>query len=221
MEETGATYRVPRQKRSKESLERLLDAAEEQIREGGIDSLTIASVLGRAGLSVGAFYTRFPDKTALLHLLQDRFHKRLEPLIHAELLEEPDPPEGLAKAVERTIRILMRRVTEELELSRAFMMNSVFDPVLRERGERVNRERREALIQVLLKHRSEIGHADPVLAISMAYGIYAAVLRGRMVFGQEHELYYGIDTETILTELQRALYLYLRGETPPVCEGPA
>jgi AcrR family transcriptional regulator len=189
-----------------------LDAAEEQIREGGVDSLTIASVLNRAGLSVGAFYTRFPDKTALLHLLQDRFHNRLEPLIHAELLQEADSPETLDEAVERTIGVLMKRITEELELSRAFMMNSVFDPVLRARGERVNRERREVLTRVLLKHRNEIGHPDPVLAISMAYGMYAAVLRGRIVFGQEHELYYGIDSETIFAELHRALYLYLRGE---------
>ena len=218
MEESGSTYRVPRQKRSRESLERLLDAAEEQIREGGIDSLTVASVLNRAGLSVGAFYTRFPDKTALLHLLQERFHNRLEPLIHAELLEEPASPETLAEAVERTVGVLVRRVTGELELSRAFMMNSVFDPVLRERGELVNRERREVLIRVLLKHRDEIGHPDPFLAISMAYGMYAAVLRGRMVFGQDHELYYGIDSRTIFSELQKALYLYLRGEAPPVFE---
>ena len=220
MEQAEHTYRVPRQKRSRESLERLLDAAEEQIRTEGIDSLTVASVLNRAGLSVGAFYTRFPDKTALLHLLQDRFHTRLEPLIHAELLEEPGSPETLAEAVERTIGVLIRRVTEELELSRAFMMNSVFDPVLRERGELVNRERRQVLISVLLKHRDEIGHSDPVLAISMAYGIYAAVLRGRMVFGQEHELYYGIESETIFSELQRALFLYLRGDAPLVCPSP-
>jgi AcrR family transcriptional regulator len=217
MAETESKYRVPRQKRSRESLERLLDAAEEQIRAEGSDSLTVASVLHRAGLSVGAFYTRFPDKTALLHLLQDRFHERLEPLIHAELLEEPSSPETLAEAVNRTIGILVRRVSEERELSRAFMMNSVFDQVLRERGERVNRERREVLIRVLMKHRDEIGHPDPVLAISMAYGMYAAVLRGRMVFGQEHELYYGIESETIFSELRRALYLYLRGDPPAVC----
>ncbi len=221
MEELESTYRVPRQKRSRESLERLLDAAEEQIRAEGSDSFTVASVLGRAGLSVGAFYTRFPDKTALLHLLQERFHNRLEPLIHAEMLEEPSSPETLAEAVQRTIGVLITRVSEERELSRAFMMNSVFDPVLRERGERVNRERREVMIRVLMKHRDEIGHPDPVLAISMAYGMYAAVLRGRMVFGQEHELYYGIESGTIFSELRRALYLYLRGDTSQVCPDEA
>ena len=55
MNEPATSYRVPQQKRSKESLERLLDAAEEQIRAEGIGSLTIANVVGRAGLSVGAF----------------------------------------------------------------------------------------------------------------------------------------------------------------------
>lgn len=218
MEQLEPTYRVPRQKRSRESLERLLDAAEQQIRAKGLESLTVASVLNRAGLSVGAFYTRFPDKTALLHVLQDRFHNRLEPLIHAELLEQPSSPETLADAVERTIGVLLRRVTGELELSRAFMMNSVFDPVLRTRGERVNRERRQALTAVLFRHRDEIGHADPVLAISMAYGIYAAVIRGRMVFGQEHELCYGISSETIFRELEQALILYLRGDDPPLSQ---
>ncbi|MFH0916182.1 MAG: TetR/AcrR family transcriptional regulator [bacterium] len=218
MEQAAPTYRVPRQKRSRESLERLLDAAEQQIRAEGLESLTVASVLNRAGLSVGAFYTRFPDKTALLRVLQDRFHNRLEPLIHAELSEQPDSPETLADAVERAIGVLIRRVTGELELSRAFMMNSVFDPVLRARGERVNRERRKALTAVLLRHRDEIGHADPVLAISMAYGIYAAVIRGRMVFGQEHELYYGISSETIFRELEQALTLYLRGSGPALAQ---
>jgi len=193
----------------------MLAAAEEQIRHGGHESLTINSLLGRAGLSVGAFYTRFPDKTALLHALQDRFHQRLEPVIHAEMLAKPDRPENLDEAVRRTIRVMIHHVMGELELSRAFMMNSVFDPDLRAYGEQVNRRRREVFTSVIMAHREEIGHEDPVLAISMAYGMYAAVLRGRLVFGQEHELYYGIDSAVIFDELVDALILYLRGREDP------
>jgi hypothetical protein len=48
--------------------------------------------------------------------------------------------------------------------------------------------------------------------------MYAAVLRGRILFGLEHELYYGIETETIFAELHKALYLYLRGEPQAACE---
>ena len=204
-------YKMPRQKRSRESLERLLDAAEDQIRVEGLESLTINSVVSRVGLSVGAFYARFPDKTALLHAAQDRFHNRLEPVIRAEMLEEAGACATLAQAVEAAVEVLIRHVAGERELSRAFMMMSVFDEVLRARGEAVNRFRRETLVEVLMPHRAEIGHPDPKLAIDVAYGVYAAVVRGRLIFGVEHELYYGIDTATLYSELRQALTLYLRG----------
>jgi AcrR family transcriptional regulator len=204
-------YKMPRQKRSRESLERLLDAAEDQIRVEGLESLTINSVVSRVGLSVGAFYARFPDKTALLHAVQDRFHNNLEPMIRAEMLEEAGDCATLAEAVYAAVEVLIRHITGERELSRAFMMMSVFDEVLRARGQAVNRLRRETLVEVLMPHRAEIGHPDPKLAIDVAYSMYAAVVRGRLIFGVEHELHYGIDTATLYDELKRALTLYLRG----------
>jgi AcrR family transcriptional regulator len=212
MEPLEPTYRVPRQKRSQESLERILEATEELIREEGLEALTIGGMVARAGLSVGAFYARFPDKTALLHAAQECFHNRLEPIIRQEMVAETRDCATLAEAVEVAFEVLIRNVTGERELSRAFMAMSVFDPVMRARGELVNRQRREALTQVLLAYHDEIGHPDPVLAIDLAYGIYAAVVRGRLIFGLEHELYYGITNQTIYGELKRALALYLQGE---------
>jgi AcrR family transcriptional regulator len=215
MEVPPTPYKAPRQKRSRQSLERILEAAEDQIRTGGIEALTISGVVNSVGLSVGAFYARFPDKTALLHALQERFHARMEPIIRRQMAEETASASSLAEAVETAVEVLIRNVVAERELSRAFMTMSVFDPVLRAKGELVNRERREALAEVLLAHRDEIGHPDPILAIDVAYGIYAAVVRGRLIFGEEHELYYGISNVTLYGELKRALTLYLKGETPP------
>ena len=88
MEDRLTPYKSPRQKRSRESLERLLDSAEQQIRENGFESLTVSGVVSSIGLSVGAFYARFPDKTALIHSLQYRFHDRLERKIRQEMLRE-------------------------------------------------------------------------------------------------------------------------------------
>ena len=84
----------------------------------------------RADLSVGAFYARFPDKKALLHALQDRFHDRLEPLLHAEMLERGAGAKDLAQSVDCLVDALVGHVTGHRELSRAFMMNSVFDPFI-------------------------------------------------------------------------------------------
>jgi len=214
MEEQLTPYKAPRQKRSRESLERLLDATEEQIRLYGVEALTISGVVNSIGLSVGAFYARFPDKTALLHAVQDRFHSRLEPRIREQMIAEAGPCTTLAEALDAAVGVLIRNVVgeRERELSRGFMGLSVADPVLRARGELVNRQRRETFSDILLAHSDEIGHPDPGLAISVAYGMYAAVLRGRLVFGPEHELYYDIDTATLYRELKKALTLYLRGE---------
>jgi AcrR family transcriptional regulator len=205
-------YKSPRQKRSRESLERLLEAAEDHIRQNGFESLTVNGVVSSIGLSVGAFYARFPDKTALLHTLQDRFHGRLEPLIHEQMIAEAGPAVTLADAVYSAVDVLIRNVVGERELSRAFMTLSVTDPLLRANGERINRERRVIFNEIMMRHAAEIGHADPELAVDIAYGMYAAVIRGRLVFGSEHELYYGIDSPTLYREIKQAIFLYLRGD---------
>lgn len=211
---SSVPYNVPRQKRSRESLERLLDAAEEQISIKGVESFTIADVVNQAELSVGAFYARFPDKTALLHAVQDRFHGRVEPLVHAEMRARAAGAKSLAEAVDQLIDTLVAHVTGNRELHRAFMMNSVFDPFMRARGEKVNKERREVFSSILMEHRSEIGHADPIQAINVGYGMYAAVVRGTLVFGWQHELYYDMSNQTVVEELKHALTLYLYGDTP-------
>lgn len=213
MEDQLTPYKSPRQKRSRESLERLLESAEQQIRQNGFESLTVSGVVGAIGLSVGAFYARFPDKTALLHAVQDRFHGKLEPAIRQEMLAEAGSKATLSEAVDAAVDVLIRNVVGERELSRAFMTLSVTDPILRAYGERVNRQRREAFASVVMPHADEIGHSDPRLAVDIAYGMYAAVVRGRLVFGSEHELYYGIDSPTLYRELKQALILYLKGGT--------
>ena len=55
--------RPPQQARSQETLNRLLDAAEQLVAEKGFDDTPVAEVARRAGSSVGAFYSRFREKT--------------------------------------------------------------------------------------------------------------------------------------------------------------
>ena len=127
------------------------------------------------------------------------------------------PKTSLEEAVDASVAVLIRNVMGERELSRAFMSLSVTDPVLRARGELVNRQRREAFAEIIMRHSAEIGHPNPELAVNVSYGMYAAVIRGRLVFGQEHELYYGIDSAILYRELKLALTLYLKGERPAAC----
>jgi AcrR family transcriptional regulator len=60
----------PRSKTS--GRERLLEAAEQLILEGGLGQLSVDAVLRRAGLSKGAFFHHFESKDALLVALIER-----------------------------------------------------------------------------------------------------------------------------------------------------
>jgi AcrR family transcriptional regulator len=215
MEAIEGTYHPPRRRPARETLEKLLAAAEDQLREDELSSFTIQSVLNRAGLSVGAFYSRFPDKDALMHAVQERVHGRVEPQILADLAAQTGVSQSLEEAVDYGFGILIRHVLSERALFRAFMMLSVFDPVMWQKGEQYTLERRRALTAMLAPHRPEIGHPDPDLALKAAFAIYSGVIRGWLVFYRSpNEKQVGITDETLFRELKRALALFLRGSGP-------
>lgn len=70
--------------RQAETVERLLDAAEQELAAAGPDALTIRSVAGRAGVSAATAYTYFGSKN---HLFAELFHRRV-------LLDHPVEVEG-------------------------------------------------------------------------------------------------------------------------------
>jgi AcrR family transcriptional regulator len=206
------SYRPPQQQRSKESLERILDAAESLIRERGFDSMTVAEVVQRSGSSVGSLYARFHNKRGLLRAVQVRYQARVEEAMAAELLEVRH--ESLRETAYRVVRVLVDHLLAEPELFRAFIVEAVFDPVVRAQGERISGRRREFVTGALLAHRDEISHPDPELAVRWFYTICMAVLRERMTFGPASELAGAFSDEIMVRELSRTMAVYLtdRGE---------
>jgi len=209
------TYRPPRQQRSQESLERILDAAESLIRDRGFDSMTIAEVVQRSDSSVGSLYARFGNKLALLRAVQVRYHSRVESGIAAEFGVDRPRDETLEAAVARIVRVLSDYLLSEPELYRAFVVGAVFDSQVRAQGERANAKRRDAVARVLMDHSEEIKHPEPDVAVRWAYSNCMAVLRERITYGEGAELSGGFADEATVLELTRTVTNYL------VCERPA
>lgn len=64
--------RKPKQERSKDRIENILNASAELIRERGIDAVTMKEIGARTGGPIASVYQYFPDKTAILTLLHER-----------------------------------------------------------------------------------------------------------------------------------------------------
>src|SRR3954468_22455511 len=64
--------RPPLQNRSRESLERVLDAGQRLLEEKGWDGFTVQEVSRRAKVSIGSIYARAPSKEALILAVYDR-----------------------------------------------------------------------------------------------------------------------------------------------------
>jgi AcrR family transcriptional regulator len=211
-------YKPPKQRRSQESLERILDAAETLIRERGFEQMTIAEVVQSSGSSVGSLYARFRDKLALLRAVQVRYHARVENAIAAEFSGDHPQDECLEDAARRVVAVLCDYLLHEPELYRAFILQAVSDPGVRSQGEVANARRRDRVAAVLLQHRDEIRHEDPELAARWFYSICMAYLRERMTFGAAAELSGGFSDQSMQAELTRTVIAYLfagdRAEQP-------
>lgn len=206
------TYRPPSRRPGRESLEKLLGAAEEQLRQEELDFFTVDRVLERAGVSVGSFYARFPEgKDALLNAVQDRMHGRMQSVVDAL---DPGRYAGqpIEAAVDHVFGALIESTFSDRRLARAFMMFSAFNPTLRHKSQQMNIKRRDAVMAVLACHRAEIAHPDPEAAVRRAFSVFQSMINGRLLFFAPHpELSLGMSDEEMFAELKAWICSYLRG----------
>lgn len=166
--------KTPCQQRSRDSLERILRAAEALVRSKGYEALTIAEVVRRSRTSVGTVYARFPDKDALLHALHERvvtrelegFKKELDRVDWGEM--------SLAEAVRRLIAIKRSQATGKEKVYEAFVLKGATDPSLRAEGYRVKALNEDLEVQILMRYADDINHDHPEEAIRIACRLWQA-----------------------------------------------
>lgn len=102
----GARDRArPRQERSVQTYERLLDVAGELLGEVGIERISTNQICARAGMTPPALYRYFGDKYALLEALGQRLMDRQNAVLFAWLDQHaPRGLEALSDAVEQLMR---------------------------------------------------------------------------------------------------------------------
>jgi AcrR family transcriptional regulator len=89
--------RSPAQQRSRERLERILAAASDLIARRGSDHLKMRDVATQAEISIGSLYQYFPEKSAIIRALAERYHAESRKCIE-QALEAANDLEGLRVA---------------------------------------------------------------------------------------------------------------------------
>ena len=87
-----SSRKLPRQARSNELVNAILQAAVQVLAKEGAQRFTTARVAERAGVSVGSLYQYFPNKAAILFRLQSDEWRQTSNLLGEVLGDETRPP---------------------------------------------------------------------------------------------------------------------------------
>lgn len=97
--------REPVQERGQQRIERVLDAADALFAEVGYEGATTNAIAARARTAIGSIYQFFPDKTAILHALADRYRAQLHE-VHERVLSAETALLPLSEIYDRVISAL-------------------------------------------------------------------------------------------------------------------
>ena len=200
--------RPPLQRRSQESLERVLQAGFELLKEEGFEGFTVQAVSKRAGVSIGSIYARVPSREALIQAVYERAMLWTDE--QAEPLERAAHRPGTAREqIEAIVVEMGTQVIEHGDVLRVFMRQAPLEPWIMERAAVKSQATAEVFTQAMLEHRDEIRQADPELAVDVAWRIVYNTTARRITHGPGFESTRPLDDERLVRELACVVADYL------------
>ncbi|HET6842547.1 MAG TPA: TetR/AcrR family transcriptional regulator [Candidatus Angelobacter sp.] len=161
---------APQQARSRESLSKLLKAAQEVLGQHGAEGATIPRIAEHAGLTPGAVYRRFHDKDALLETVILGMLERQDERIRAALtpaMSRQIPLPVLAEQLIHSMLVSYRANAGLIRAMRQFASSRLHTPFIK-RLSRLEISTYEYMVELFLVHRRQIQHPDPKIAVSFA-----------------------------------------------------
>lgn len=201
--------RPPRQLRTQESLERILDAAEALLAEKRFEDMHVAEVARRANTSVAALYRRFKDKEGLLHALHERLCEEAFATADAALAPERWVGAQIREILDTVVPFLIEVLQDRQALDLAVYQRGLTDEAMRERSSRLSRYVIDGLAKLLLERRDEMAHADPEHAVSFSLFQMLAMLNHTYTAGFRDIAMPGMSDEDIAREITTSCLAYL------------
>jgi AcrR family transcriptional regulator len=213
----GASLQAPLQARSRRNLTRLLDSAEELLRERPFEAITVGELVAHAGTSVGAFYARFRDKDALLPALYARYDSWVGTEVGPLTQAQPWIGRTLAEIAQWLAEELVQFFRSRRHFLRAMALHARTRPDKIDPETRAQRQREMAFLrEALLSQRDSISCADPERAVELAVLFAASTIRDVVLFGDApHAASAALDDTELMREVASMVLGYLSLPGPP------
>jgi AcrR family transcriptional regulator len=128
MKSQNPLRRQPKQKRSQQRVEKILDAAAIVFDEVGFEAATTHTIAARANTAVGSLYQFFPDKLAIFNALElrhvDRVYEMWEKLLRPEVIQLPFP--DFIHTIVTQVQQLFEKPTSRIVFAQFFTSPKMF-----------------------------------------------------------------------------------------------
>jgi len=203
--------RPPKQRRSREAWNRVLDAGVAILEDGGYDAFTIAAVCERAQVAPPAIYARTTSKDALFLAVYEHGIAALrgEQQVFADEARWSglDAAALIRAAVAEMIGISLRH---ERFLRAVVLISAAHEEVAR-RGSRYSQELGEGFARVVLRAAGEIRHEDVEAAVRSIFGTVFATSIIRIAYGPGFATPSPVDDDRFVADLGETAVRYLLG----------
>ena len=196
----------PLQRRSRATMERVLVIFTAMLARQSFDSITMAELARRSGVSVTSIYARFADKQALVLAAHDRHREEVMRRVDREL----DPARWRGKTLDAIVHQCLAPMIagwwRNVPLIRAALM--VNDREINERAAQMLRHASARLAALLGPHLDWIEAREREGTVDFAFRAVMAVMHQRLVFGDIEPVRFHLSEKEMnkrLVELFRAV----------------
>lgn len=131
VKKNASMRRQPKQKRSQERVDRILDAAAEVFDEVGYEAATTHMIAARAETAIGSLYQFFPDKLAIFSALElrhvERVHAVWAKLSQPEIIQLPF--EEFIRTTAKAFKQLFEQPTSRIVFIQFFTSQVMFQSI--------------------------------------------------------------------------------------------
>ena len=184
MPEAEQKTRIPQQKRSIETRNRILVAAKDQFAKDGFYGTNAKEIAAAAGVSVGSFYSYFKDKKAVF---MEIFREHIEEKVVRILSEHRFDSDHRKESVHRLIKAMLDAHDPYPEFHREAMAMRYSDPEVEAVFNELDQMSLRHVEQFIAKFKDKLRIKDIPTAARIISGAVEEIICSITIFGQDEE----------------------------------